>query len=139
MVISRVFVLLLSVLVFACVSQEEERSGTFDPGAEHIQIVLFHLEKRCASCNAVERETLTVLKKNYAEEMEKGEIQLIYLDFQDSEGKKAAKILRASGQTLFVVRGDSIADLTSDAFMFAEVNPERYRKALVDALEKLLD
>lgn len=139
MKIRKFIIPLWSVLVLSCNPKTDQGSSTFVPDADYIQIVLFHLEKRCASCNAVEQETVYVLENNFREASETGEIRMISLDFQDSEGKKAAKILRASGQTLFVVRSDRIFDLTSEAFMFAQTHPERYRSALTETLNKLLD
>lgn len=132
-------ILLSSLFLFACNPKTDQGSVAFDPDADYIQIVLFHLEKRCASCNAVEQETVSILENYFREESMTGEIRMISLDFQDSEGKKAAALLRASGQTLFVVSSDSVADLTSEAFMFALTHPERYRAALVEVLEKMLD
>jgi len=131
--------LLLPICIVSCNTKHDNGSASFEPDAEYIQIVLFHLEKRCATCNAVENETLNVLEKHFQEEVKEGEIRMVAMNFQDSEGKKAAELLRASGQTLFVVKGDSITDLTSEAFMFAQTHPERYHAALMDALEKRLN
>lgn len=139
MKIVKISILLLAIVLGSCSSKTEPEGAVFDPDADQVQVVLFHLEKRCASCNAVEKETRFVMENSFGEALEKGELSFVSMDFQNSEGKKAAKLLKASGQTLFVVRGDSIADLTSDAFMFAQTHPERYREALTEALKNMLD
>lgn len=134
---------LLSVFFIAwigsCRSGSQEEGVTFVPDADHIQVVLFHLAQRCGSCNAVEAETMLLLEEEYEEEVNSGKVRFVPLNFQSDNGKKAAQLLQASGQTLFVVMGDSITDLTSAAFMFGPTLPERYRNALRETLDKYLE
>ena len=125
--------------VNSCRTGEGNDTGIFVADADYIQIVLFHLEHRCESCNAVELETNWLLEKEYFEEVQAGKVRFIPLNFQTENGKKAARLLRASGQTLFVVKGDSISDLTSAAFMYASTHPDYYHKALREALDKNLE
>ena len=107
--------------------------------AGYIQVVLFHMEQRCGSCDAVERETENLLNEEYAEELQSGEVKFISLNYQSEKGKKAARLLQATGQTLYVTKGDSISDLTSQAFMYAQTHPEYYRDALRTELDKYLE
>ena len=123
----------------SCSTGSQNDSAVFVEDADYIQIVLFHLAQRCESCEAVERETLWLLDNEYREEVLAGKIRFIPLNFQNKEGKKAAGILRASGQTLYVVKGDSKADLTSAAFMYASTHPGHYRDALRQELDQYLE
>ena len=107
--------------------------------AGYIQIVLFHMEQRCESCDAVELETLKLLDEEYAEALNAGKIKFVPLNYQSEHGKKAAGILRASGQTLYVVKGDSISNLTSAAFMYAHTHPNIYIEALRKEIDKYLE
>ena len=136
-----IIILLWIVLmpVNSCRPGDQYDTGIFVADANYIQIVLFHLEQRCESCNAVEQETLCLLEEEYGEEILSGEIKFIPLNFQTENGKKAARLLRASGQTLFVVKGDSNADLTSAAFIYASTHPEYYHEALRKALDIYLE
>ena len=123
----------------SCRTGDQNDTGIYVADADYIQIILFHLERRCESCNAVEEETQRLLEEEYNEEVLSGELRFIPLNFQSENGKKAAGLLGASGQTLFVVKGDSIEDLTSAAFMYASTHPEYYHEALSLALEKYLE
>jgi len=123
----------------ACRTGDQNDSAAFVVDADYIQIVLFHLAQRCESCNAVEQETLGMLEQEYGEEVHSGKVIFVSLNFQNAKGKEAAGILQASGQTLFVVKGDSITDLTSAAFMYASTNPEVYREALRNTLDHYLE
>jgi hypothetical protein len=102
-------------------------------------VVLFHLQQRCESCNAVEKETKRLLGEEYNEATDSGRLKFISLNIQAENGKKAAALLHASGQSLFVVKGDSVSDLTGSAFVYAGTLPENYRKALRTALDKYLE
>lgn len=132
---------IISLVLFCgitCTTGKQEDKGIFVEDAGYIQIVLFHLAQRCESCTAVENETRWLLEKEYREEVLAGEISFISLNFQNDKGKEAARLLKASGQTLFVVKGDSVSDLTSAAFMFASTHPEHYQEALRKALDNYL-
>ena len=135
-----IFGIISLVLVYgnSCTTGKQEDGGIFVEDADYIQIVLFHLAQRCESCMAVEQETQWLLEAEYREEVMAGKIRLVPLDFQNENGKKAARFLRASGQTLYVVKGDSISDLTSAAFMYASTHPEHYLEALRKALDNYL-
>jgi len=136
-----ILILLWIVLipVNSCRTGDQNNTGTFVADADYIQIVLFHLERRCESCNAVEKETLCLLEEEYGEEIRSEKVKFVSLNFQAENGKKAAGLLGASGQTLFLVKGDSIEDLTSAAFMYASTHPEYYHEALRTALNKYLE
>lgn len=134
------FVIFLILLgAYACRTGNREDRGIFVEDADHIQIVLFHLTQRCESCNAVERETQWLLEQEYGEEVLSGKIKFVSLDYQSKSGKKAASLLQASGQTLFVLGGDSLSNLTSAAFMYASTHPEIYLEALRKELDLYLE
>lgn len=131
-------ILMMTMLVISCRTGSGGEEGTFQPDATNVQIVLFHLSQRCESCMAVENETIRLLEEEYRDAFATGEVKFIPLDYQSENGKEASTLLRAAGQTLFVVKGDSISNLTSPAFMYASTHPEYYREALRTALDKFL-
>ena len=132
-------VCLMLLSLFSCQPSNKANSGVYVQDADYLQIVLFHLAQRCESCNAVEDETLLVLEKEYGDELRAGQVKFISLNYQSQKGKEAASLLKASGQTLMLVQGDSITDLTSAAFMFASTRPDTYRQALREALDNALE
>jgi hypothetical protein len=130
---------IILIAVNSCVTGDQGESGTFVPDADNIQIVLFHLAQRCESCNAVEQETRDLLELEFREEVLAEKIRFISLDFQTENGKRAASFLGASGQSLYVVRGARMENLTSAAFMYASTHPEYYHEALRKALDNFLE
>ena len=128
----------LLILLCSCSAGSGEGGERFIPDAEYIQVVMFHLEQRCESCNAVEQVTKELLEEEYGRALDAGEVKFIPLGFRSENGRKAAGYLGATGQSLFVVKGDSISNLTPDAFVFATVNPQHYRNALKQELKEYL-
>jgi len=133
---SLIFVLFISLS--SCVDQKSKNDVSFDPESDAVQIVLFHLQQRCSTCSAVEEETLSVLEDYFEDETAEGKIRFISLNFRSEQGRAASKLLKASGQTLYVVKGDTISNLTSEAFMFADTKPGRYRDALRQEIDYML-
>lgn len=106
--------------------------------AENIEVYYFHFTKRCPTCNAVESETKTALKKFYAEEMEKGIIHFTSLNLDNKNNKKIADGLKLSGQSLLLVKGDKHVNLTSQGFMQARSNPEKFHEIIKTKMDELL-
>ena len=131
--------LVLMLLSVSCNPGKQEKDEPFTANQDCIQIVLFHLAQRCESCTAVESETNAILEEEYNDELTGGKIRFLSFDIHSENGKKAALRLKATGQNLFVVKGDSISDLSGPAFLFAHTHPERYHNALVKEIEKYLD
>jgi hypothetical protein len=87
----------------------------------------------------VEYETLKLLDEEYAEELNSGEVKFIPLNYQSENGKRAAEILQATGQSLYVIKGERISNLTSAAFIYAHTHPTIFTDALRKELDKYLE
>ena len=129
---------LLLLLTFSCGQSGRDQNVSFNENSDQVQIVMFHLAQRCETCDAVETETESILGNEYKNELASGEIRFLTFEINSREGSKLAKRLRATGQGLFVVKGDSISDLTNEAFFYAYTHPERYHDALTGELGKYL-
>lgn len=131
--------ILLMLFVVSCSTGIKEKQVEFEKNYDNIQIVLFHLSQRCESCNAVESETKAFLEQKYPEELISGKIHFLSFDILSENGKSAAKQLNAYGLNLFIVKGDSIKDLTSSAFLLAQTQPEIFTTILSKELLKFLE
>lgn len=126
------------IMIVSCSTGEQDKNVVFERNPDCLYIVMFHLSRRCESCMAVERETREVLEKSYKADLDSGEIRFLPFDILSESGKNAAKQLKASGQNLYLVKGDSISDLSGPAFLFANTHPERYHETLKREIEKYL-
>ncbi len=106
--------------------------------SDDIQVYYFHNTKRCATCNAIEDETLMALELFYEENIEAGTIEFTSLNLEEEEGEAMALALKVSGQTLLVVKGENQVNLTNEGFMNARTNPAKFHEILRTQIDNLL-
>ena len=127
-----------AISTFNGAAQDPNKSDASDLVSDNIEVYYFHYTKRCVTCNAVEDETKKVMETFYGDEMKEGKIEFKSINLDESDGKNLAKSLRVSGQTLLLVKGKKKVDLTSQGFMNARTNPEKFHKVLQNNFDKLL-
>jgi len=101
--------------------------------AETVDVYYFHNTRRCATCKAVESVT-----KEALETMENEKVSFTELNLERPEGKKKAKELGISGQTLLIVCGDKKVNITQKGFMYARSKPEKLKEIVRQKVNDLL-
>ncbi|MGQ7871427.1 nitrophenyl compound nitroreductase subunit ArsF family protein [Sunxiuqinia sp. sy24] len=97
-----------------------------------VKAYYFHATRRCATCQAVEKVTKEALKEYYGEQVK---FQSINRE-KDSKNPLLEKY-KVSGQTLLIVKGDQVENLTNTAFLNARTKPEKLKaklKATIDSM-----
>ena len=135
------FVFVLSVLAFSapcCSNSPADANSTKTVSEENseataVQVFYFHATRRCATCQAVEAVTKEALKQFYGD-------KIVFKSINRDEEKDNPMIAKykVSGQTLLIVKGDKVVNLTNDAFMNARTNPDKLKdkiKATIDSLK----
>lgn len=133
----------VALSLFGCKAPTAENQTNENQTAENvqsddIQVYYFHNTKRCATCNAVEDETLMALELFYKENIEAGTIEFTSLNLEEEEGESMAQELQVSGQTLLLVKGETKVNLTNDGFMNARTNPTKFHEILKSQIDQLL-
>lgn len=93
----------------------------------------FHSSRRCATCEAVERVTIETLKEHYGDK-----VSFASINREEDENKAMVDKYKINAQTLIIVKGDDIVDLTSNAFLNARSNPEKLEKKITSTIDKML-
>ena len=132
------FLLIVTVSVSACNAQTSQDQKFSEADTDELQVYYFHFTKRCATCNAVENEARVALEMFYADQLKEGNIAFISLNLEEDDGKKMADQLKVSGQTLLLVKGDQMVNLTNEGFMNARTKPDKYHEILKSNIDKLL-
>ena len=140
---SSIPIIFVALSLFACNAQTtDNQTSENQPSASvisaDIQVYYFHNTKRCATCNAIEDETLMALKLFYEERMKAGSIEFTSLNLEEEEGESMAQVLQVSGQTLLIVMGETQVNLTNEGFMNARTNPTKFHEILRTQIDKLL-
>lgn len=94
-------------------------------GTTEIKAYYFHATRRCATCMAVEDVTKEVLKANYAEK-----VSFESINREEDSKNPLLEKFKVSGQTLLIVKGDKVIDLTNDAFLYARTSPDKFKEKL---------
>jgi hypothetical protein len=104
-----------------CSKSTEEASAT---------AYYFHATRRCATCQAVEKVSKEYIAANYAEK-----VTFISVNREEDQNKALVEKYEIAGQTLLIVFGDEVVNLTTEAFMNARSNPEK----LEDLIKTTID
>ena len=138
-----ILIMFAALSLFGCNAPASENQTNENQKAEtiqsnDIQVYYFHNTKRCATCNAIEDETLMALELFYEERMKAGSIEFTSLNLEEEEGESMAQALQVSGQTLLIVMGETQVNLTNEGFMNARTNPTKFHEILRTQIDKLL-
>jgi hypothetical protein len=98
-----------------------------------VMLYYFHATRRCATCESVERVSKETLDKNF-----KGKVAFKSFNREDRVNKKLVEQYKISGQTLLLIKGDEVKDLTTKAFLYAKNDPEKLEKEITTQIEELL-
>ena len=130
---------LILIISFSIFSQNEIKSSNGNDDNTIIEVYYFHYSHRCATCIAVEDETLNSLKELYPSMMNDEDITFLSVDMDTEEGEEFAEIMKISGQTLIITAKDKRENLTNDAFLYARSNPMKLRAKIKEAIDKMLE
>ncbi|KJF43225.1 nitrophenyl compound nitroreductase subunit ArsF family protein [Draconibacterium sediminis] len=103
------------------------------PQSSEVKAYYFHATKRCVTCEAVEKVAKQTIEENY-----KGKVTFESINREEDKDNPLVKKYKISGQTLLLVKGDEMVDLTSSAFMNARTKPEKFEKRLKSEIDELL-
>ncbi|OYT12451.1 MAG: hypothetical protein B6I19_09740 [Bacteroidetes bacterium 4572_114] len=123
--------------IFTSFAQVDTKPQEEKVSADKVEVYYFHYERRCATCIAVEEETEKALNELFPGQMKSGEMTFLSVNLEEESNEPLAERLKADGQTLLIVKGDKREDLTNNAFMNARTNPDKLKKAIKKAIDKL--
>jgi len=97
-----------------------------------VQAYYFHATRRCATCQAVESVTKDAIKEYYGDK-----VSFQSLNIEDDINKSLIEKYKISGQTLIIIKGDKVVDLTNDAFMNARTNPDKLKAKIKSTIDSI--
>lgn len=99
-----------------------------------VQAYYFHNATRCVTCKTVEAEAKTDLKELYGDK-----VSFQALNLEEKSTQELAKKLKVSGQTLLVVNGEKQVNLTSEGFLYAVTNPDKFKSIIKEKVDPLMN
>ncbi len=98
-----------------------------------VEVYYFHATRRCATCEAVEAVAAETVKENFD-----GKVSFQSINREENENHPLIISQKITGQTLLIVKGDQIIDLTTEAFLNARSKPEKLKAKIVETVNELL-
>lgn len=99
-----------------------------------VMVYYFHATRRCATCESVEKVSQETLEEHY-----KGKVSFKTFNREDRVNSKLVKKYEISGQTLLIIKGDQVENLTTKAFLYAKNDPEKLQKELIHQIDAMLN
>jgi hypothetical protein len=137
-----IFSLLLAFLNISCSTNNSDSKSTDNKASVNVEeskeknkvvVYYFHNARRCATCNAVEAESKKSLQELYGDD-----IELKVYSLESVDGELLAEKHGVFSQTLLIVSGDTIINITNEAFMHARNNPAKLKEIIKEKIDPLL-
>jgi archaellin len=135
------FILLLGILSVSaqCCSGTSNKEAskttcsTQDNTEAEVKAYYFHATRRCATCQAVEAVTEETLKELYGDKT-----TFTSINREEEKDNALIKKYNISGQTLIIVKGDQVINLTNYAFMNARTHPDKLKAKIKTTIDSLI-
>ena len=133
----------VSLMVLACgghANAEKQKQGETE--RDHVEVLYFHGKQRCATCVAIERETMAVIEGQFADAVKNGAVEFRVIDIAKAENEAIADKYEIMWSSLVIVKykdgKEKVENLTPFAFANARSNPDAFRKALTKKIDQSL-
>ena len=97
-----------------------------------IEAYYFHFERRCATCNAVEK-----ISNEAISGLNDSTITFLSVNLDEEAGEVIGNRLGINAQSLVIIKDSTLIDLTNDAFLLAGSKPEKLKEVILAEIEKL--
>ena len=134
--------ILLAIMIglTACAADEQKKEDTPKDGVE---VLYFHGKQRCATCQAIEKETKALIDSQFADAVKSGKVRFRVVDITKSENEALADKYEITWSSLVIVKynngKETSENLTQFAFANARSNPARFKKELATKINQMLE
>ena len=131
--------LALMIGLTACAADAQKKEDTPKDGVE---VLYFHGKQRCATCQAIEKETKALIDSQFADAVKSGKVRFRVVDITKSENEALADKYEITWSSLVIVKynngKETAENLTQFAFANARSNPAQFKKELAAKINQML-
>ena len=128
-----ILALLITSISCNTVNGKEEKKESEVIKSDKVEAIYFHATRRCATCQAVEEVAKSYIAENYTDK-----VSFISVNREEEQNAKLIEKYEITGQTLLIVNGDKVVNLTIDAFMNARSNPDKLKELIKSTIDTFL-
>jgi hypothetical protein len=129
--------LVLFTSLLSCNAQSA-KNEVANSSSDKIEAYYFHFTARCMTCRTVEEQTKMDIESLYPDLVKEGKISFQSINLDEASSKTIAEKLEISGQTLLIVQGDELINITNEGFMYAVHQPEKFKAVIKSKIDSLL-
>ena len=135
------FLILFALMIglTACAADAQKKEETPKDGVE---VLYFHGKQRCATCQAIEKETKALIDSQFADAVKSGKVRFRVVDITKAENEALADKYEIIWSSLVLVKYDNgketSENLTQFAFANARSNPAQFKKELAAKINQML-
>ena len=126
-------------VAFACgnnkSNSEKSESAQLELGNAKVEVLYFHSNRRCASCNKIEE----IAKNVVSEDFKNDDVKFHAINFDNKENKELAEKFKINWSSLVIVSSDENTDLTDRAFQLINADSEKLRSEVVETISLYLN
>jgi hypothetical protein len=93
--------LIVVMLAFAIIGIAE---STPSPSKNYVKVIYFHGDKRCATCQKIEKYSTEAVKKSFKNELKNGKVKWAVIDFDKDENEHYMDEYALFTQSLVVIK-----------------------------------
>ena len=131
--------LALMIGLTACAVDAQKNEDTPKDGVE---VLYFHGKQRCATCQAIEKETKSLIDAQFADAVKSGKVRFRVVDITKAENEALADKYEITWSSLVIVKynngKETSENLTQFAFANARSNPAQFKKELAAKINRML-
>ncbi len=98
-----------------------------------VKAYYFHATRRCPTCEAVEAVSKEAISEYYGDR-----VTFESINWEEEKDNPLVKQYKISGTSLLIINGDKKEDLTSDGFMNARTNPDKFKSILKSTIDSMM-
>ena len=135
------FLFLIALIILAaCGSDAQIKEDAPENGVE---VLYFYGKQRCATCQAIEKETEALIDSQFADAVKSGKVRLRMIDITKSENEAIADKYEITWSSLVLAKynngkEETSENLTQFAFANARSNPAQFKKELAAKINEML-
>lgn len=96
-----------------------------------VKVYYFHATRRCETCLAVENVTKKAVEEYYGD-------KVFFESINRETNNQLVNKHQISGQTLLIIKGDKVVNLTNDAFLNALSNPDKLKSKIKSTIDSMM-
>lgn len=127
------FILFISIVALSAQNNKEVTSSTQTQNADQVKAYYFHATTRCVTCKAVEAVSKEAIEKYYGDK-----VSFDVINREENKDNPLVQKYEISGQTLLIVKGDKVVNLTNEAFLNARTNPDKLKSLIKSTIDSMM-